>query len=301
MPVDHGQRDGQREVQEKRRLTPFGQCAGVSVDAKLIEHKKQRRMRVLGLKVGIFQLVSLTGILLLLTLTAAVVIAMLVQPSIHSCQTYVPRKTASGMIAMESLFSYARREGWLAFMLELASILSSNLLDSPPVPEMKELVAGGHLLMVGGARTPTALRRARQLGVRMTLVDDESMRDWSQHAVNAFVGIPEFGRVSVSNPEAVLQAVRKQLGQTGERLDGVFTLVEDHGPLVSLLGEALDLPCSPHKAAQIARNKYLVRKAMQQHSLPVPKFWLIESEQDLKQAAAHVGFPAFLKPVYGVQ
>ncbi|EKX37392.1 hypothetical protein GUITHDRAFT_145087 [Guillardia theta CCMP2712] len=258
-------------------------------------------MKIFGVRFGFLKLVSLFGILLLLTLTAAIVVAMFVQPSIHSCQMYVPRKTASGMIAIDSVASYAQREGFVVLLQELASILTSNLFDSPPVPEMKELVAGSHLLMVGGARTPTALRRARQLNVRMTLVDDESMRSWSEQAVGSFIGIADFGRVSVSEPQVVLQAVRRHLEASGEKLDGVFTLVEDHGPLVSLIGEALSLPCSPLKAAQTARNKYLVRKAMESKSLPVPRFWLIESENDATQAAAHVGFPAFLKPVYGVQ
>jgi formate-dependent phosphoribosylglycinamide formyltransferase (GAR transformylase) len=52
---------------------------------------------------------------------------------------------------------------------------------------------------------------------------------------------------------------------------------------------------------QTARNKYEVRRAMVQHKLKTPRFALIDSADAIKTAAQTVGFPAFLKPVYGVQ
>jgi hypothetical protein len=85
------------------------------------------------------------------------------------------------------------------------------------------------------------------------------------------------------------------------KFDGVFTLVEDHGPLTSFLGEGLNLKTSPYAAAKTARSKLAVRKAMKAAGLPVPRFAPISSEDDVASAAKIVGFPAFLKPVYGVQ
>jgi hypothetical protein len=40
---------------------------------------------------------------------------------------------------------------------------------------------------------------------------------------------------------------------------------------------------------------------MDRNKLKIPRYALIESEKGVAAAATAVGFPAFLKPVYGVQ
>ncbi len=124
-----------------------------------------------------------------------------------------------------------------------------------------------------------------------------------------FIAIDDFGRISAKNPNSILDAIRGQClnaeisSPRSEQtvFDGIFTLVEDHGPLTSFLAEQLQLLASSAKSAQLARNKFLMRQTMKAAGLQVPRFALITSEKDLSAAAAAVGFPAFLKPVYGVQ
>jgi hypothetical protein len=247
---------------------------------------------------------------------------------------YIPNKFSNSLAAIKSIGMYANQQGWHALIGDIISIIRSEVLNLAPYPEFSEKLANKHLLMIGGARTSLALRRAKQLGISLTIVDEMRMEQfvanevkpwpafdrnmnsslkrssavvWQQ--VKQFIGIQDFGRVGVKRPEEVLDAIRGQClsGRTADvpqehaLFDGIFTLVEDHGPLTSFLAERLGLLASSSKSAKLARNKFLMRKAMQEASLHVPRFAQITSESDVPAAAAAVGFPAFLKPVYGVQ
>jgi hypothetical protein len=71
--------------------------------------------------------------------------------------------------------------------------------------------------------------------------------------------------------------ILKHMKASGEIYDGVFTLVEDHGPITSFIAKELQLPLSPLESATACRSKFLVREAMRRAKLPVPKYakvWL---------------------------
>jgi len=244
--------------------------------------------------------------LILIGLVAAVVLTYVlknnVTVSIHSCDVFFPMKFASLWGGSDSLLRYARTEGVGRFVGHMGAFVRSELLDMPPFPSMREGLKGKRLLMIGGAKTPLAHRRARQLGVSLTLVDDASMVSHARSVgVSSFVAIPQFGQVAVADAAGVLAKIRNHMEVSKEVYDGVFTLVEDHGPLTSLISEALSLPGSPAATAATCRSKFMVREAMRKAKLPVPKYAKISGKGDIAQAAATVGFPAFIKPVYGVQ
>lgn len=48
-----------------------------------------------------------------------------------------------------------------------------------------------------------------------------------------------------------------------------------------------------------ARNKHAARACMAAAGLPTPLNFLIQSENQLEDAADHVGFPAVIKPISG--
>lgn len=56
---------------------------------------------------------------------------------------------------------------------------------------------------------------------------------------------------------------------------------------------------NPPAAVHAARNKHLTRAVMSQAGLPAPRSFLVNNRDDVAEAAAHVGFPAVLKPVSG--
>ena len=94
-----------------------------------------------------------------------------------------------------------KSQSWGTFLPVYASkrLLNSwsvQVMDMAPFPVMKGGLEGRRLLMVGGANTPVAHRRARQLGVAITLLDDTSMINIArQNYVTSFVAIPQFGQV----------------------------------------------------------------------------------------------------------
>lgn len=254
-------------------------------------------------------LVKVICISILTSLAVVIVLSVAARPRIHSCQMHIPNKFSSFFEVLHALHSYASNLGWNALLNDIISIIRSEILDIAPYPEIRGKILNKHLLMIGGARTPLAFRRARQLGLSLIVVDDQRMETYVIGKAKQFIGIPDFGRLSVKNPEAVLDAIMGQClnsstpSHTQEQsvFDGIFTLVEDHGPITSFLAERLKLLASSVKSARLARNKFLMRQAMKAAGLQVPRFAQISSEADLTAAAAAVGFPAFLKPVYGVQ
>lgn len=53
------------------------------------------------------------------------------------------------------------------------------------------------------------------------------------------------------------------------------------------------------EAVDTARNKHAARACMESAGLPTPLNFLIKSDAQLADAAAHVGFPAVIKPISG--
>jgi hypothetical protein len=79
--------------------------------------------------------------------------------------------------------------------------------------------------------------------------------------VDAFLPIEKFGSVSVREPETVVTRVTNAVTQCRANVqspcppghyDGVFTLIEDHGPLVARIAHRLGLPGSPIDAAIVS-------------------------------------------------
>ncbi|USK37074.1 ATP-grasp domain-containing protein [Cytobacillus firmus] len=82
-------------------------------------------------------------------------------------------------------------------------------------------------------------------------------------------------------------------------IHGVITFGEMVLDTAAQIAEKLNLPYNTRKSIELSQNKYLQRKVLHENGVPVPKFHLIEGENDLKIACEKVGFPAVLKPVYG--
>lgn len=80
-------------------------------------------------------------------------------------------------------------------------------------------------------------------------------------------------------------------------LSGVLTWSDKDVELVARIGKELGLPALSEHSAQLARNKYLMREAMNKVEGLCPKFQFVQTMDDLQEAAEKVGFPAIFKPV----
>ena len=82
-------------------------------------------------------------------------------------------------------------------------------------------------------------------------------------------------------------------------LDGVTCFCELAMPLCARLCERLGLATNSPEAVDAARDKHATRALMGAAGLPTPRNMLVESPAALPKAAAHVGFPAVIKPISG--
>lgn len=142
--------------------------------------------------------------------------------------------------------------------------------------------------------------KARELGVRSIVLDGPD--SWAQSLVAEGV-IEKFVPVDFGDADAVferaLSGVLAARAAVGGELDGVCTFCEMAVPLVSRLAERLGLPCNSPAAVDSARDKSSTRKVMEAAGLPNPRSFLIEDAAQIAEAAAHVGFPAVIKPIFG--
>ncbi|SIT46562.1 conserved hypothetical protein [Paraburkholderia ribeironis] len=101
-------------------------------------------------------------------------------------------------------------------------------------------------------------------------------------------------RVDTGSADDVAAAVRA--------LGGVDALVPGFEYAVDVVAQAAaqsGLPHLPPEAAALTRDKYRSRQRLSAAGLAVPRFALIANLGDVARAAAHVGFPAVVKPVDG--
>ena len=118
---------------------------------------------------------KLACICCLLLITAMAVASFIARPRIHSCEMYIPNKFSNSLAAIKSILMYANQQGWNALFGDIVSVVRSEILNLAPYPELSEKLANKHLLMIGGAKTSLALRRAKQLGISLTIVDEKRM------------------------------------------------------------------------------------------------------------------------------
>lgn len=52
-------------------------------------------------------------------------------------------------------------------------------------------------------------------------------------------------------------------------------------------------------AVELCRNKYLMRRALSEHGIPTPQFFLVNDLNEAVNAASELGYPCVLKPVDG--
>eukprot|EP00668_Euglena_longa_P011715 GGOE01014130.1.p1 GENE.GGOE01014130.1~~GGOE01014130.1.p1 ORF type:complete len:597 (+),score=110.91 GGOE01014130.1:83-1792(+) len=140
---------------------------------------------------------------------------------------------------------------------------------------------------------------AYQMELTVVIIDDEG--SWSQQLVEEGLAerfIPlniEDLDASFDECVALIQGVRDDLG----RLDAVLSFCELAQPLVARLTTHFKLPGNSVESVLAARDKHLSREAFLRAGLPTPNFFLITEEAHCEEAAAHVGFPAVIKPILG--
>jgi biotin carboxylase len=109
--------------------------------------------------------------------------------------------------------------------------------------------------------------------------------------------IASLTRVETNDPGDVYKAVSRLHAAIG--LKAIVPGFEYVVDVTAAVAERMGLPGLPVQAARCTRNKLSIRHAMRYRGLAGPAYAAITGPEDLESAAAHVGFPAVLKPVDG--
>jgi biotin carboxylase len=151
--------------------------------------------------------------------------------------------------------------------------------------EVASQVVRRSVLFVGAGRHQRrAIRRARDLGLRVVAVDRNPDAFGLREADVAEV-------VDFSEVEAVIGVARRH------RVDGVLTVSADRAvPVVAAVAEALGLPGIGTETAHLMTNKIAMRRRLAEAGVPQPRFAAVRDIRAGHAALTRVGTPAVLKP-----
>jgi biotin carboxylase len=172
--------------------------------------------------------------------------------------------------------------------------------SGPAADELRrELLAGSRIAVIepGYESKRFVYERARALDVELVLVGYPG--SWASRLVDEGVAARFLDGDASGDPESGASAALAALDPEAERLDGVVTFWEDAVPATARVAAALGLPGMPIAAADGARCKLRTLQASRGAGLPTPRFVHLEGPEMLAAAAAHVGFPAVIKPEFG--
>ncbi|HEY4346629.1 MAG TPA: ATP-grasp domain-containing protein [Gaiellaceae bacterium] len=166
----------------------------------------------------------------------------------------------------------------------------------------RSIIAGATVAVIEpGYRTKRFLyERAADLGVDLVLVGGEHSA-WARMLVDEGIATRFVDADLSGDPDAGARAVLAALGPDAGAIDGVVTFWEDAVPATARVAAALGLPGAPPAAADGARSKLRTLEASRAAGLPTPRFVRLDGAGTLADAAAEIGFPAVIKPVFGAE
>lgn len=99
-----------------------------------------------------------------------------------------------------------------------------------------------------------------------------------------------FFPISFADKDAVVDVCRK------EKVDGIISFsLESALPTVVYVAQKLGLVSNSEECVKLTQSKFAQRQALERAGIPVPKYYLVESESDLGIVSCR--FPVIVKPV----
>jgi len=160
-------------------------------------------------------------------------------------------------------------------------------------------VAGSVVVVVGAGYEGKRRihRRLQSLGVRLVIVDEPG--HWSSALVDEGIAERWIEAPITGDPDVDAAAAVAGLAAAGIEPGAVLTFWEDSTCTAARVAGAFGLPGNPPEAVDSARSKVRMRERSAALGLPTPRARRVRSLDELYAAAAHVGFPAVVKPEFG--
>ena len=103
-------------------------------------------------------------------------------------------------------------------------------------------------------------------------------------------------KAAIADHEGVLQAVNEHEKEFGSKPIAVIPTNDFTVVTASYVAKHYGLAHNPLTVINVCRDKYLMKKRLSDHNLPVPKFFGISNDDQLEEASQYIGFPAVIKP-----
>jgi len=144
----------------------------------------------------------------------------------------------------------------------------------------------------GGHKKRFTLDVAKKLGVNIILLNKKL--DINKKLISHFIEADTY------NIKECIDKVKDFKVQNPDvPIHGAVTFWEDDIPLLGKICEKFNLVGNSYQTALRTRNKYEMRKRLDETGLNTTGFQLVKNHSDLKRAISAVGFPAVMKPAWG--
>jgi len=141
----------------------------------------------------------------------------------------------------------------------------------------------------GPAKKEFIFKKLHSLGLRIYCLHRE--KNWAQKYADQWI------IADTNNEEESLAALKEFLKV--KKIDGVITFWEQDVELAAKICEQYGFAGNSYEVANKVRNKYKFRSFCQKHSLPYPKYKVINQVKDLSEVVASFVFPLVIKPKVG--
>ncbi len=106
-------------------------------------------------------------------------------------------------------------------------------------------------------------------------------------------------KLKSKSTQVIVNAARKK-GVQVEIISKRFRLLKLTYNGISLFIKETSFPVNSHPACLIANNKFLTKKVLRAHEIPVPKSWLVRTPKEAREMVIKENlFPCVLKPIKG--
>ncbi|MDO5014969.1 MAG: ATP-grasp domain-containing protein [Clostridia bacterium] len=129
-----------------------------------------------------------------------------------------------------------------------------------------------------------AILSAKKNGIRTIVVDYDPEATGIKYA-------DKFYNISTLDYDGVLKVAKE------ENIDGIVTICSDRPMnIISKIGSELKLNTISPEAANVATNKAAMRKALKEHNVPIPEFYIIKNFDEFDKVSNEFGYPFIVKP-----
>ena len=165
--------------------------------------------------------------------------------------------------------------------------------------KLGEITVMKHILFVESRESLPGVEACKEYGWKVTLLTQEPKfylknKSLSSRILRLVDNIIE----AETNDEMKVQEFVKNYNEKN-KLDAVLSYSELYVIQATKAAHSLGLVSMNPDATKKARNKYIMRKLCQKNSIPTPKFYMVNTLDEVLKAATDIGYPCVIKPCNG--